>query len=188
MDNQQQGYFPSQEQQAMLDPSPPGAHFPTITAKEEASFLELSPDALVIVDREGMIVLVNEPAATLFGYSLEELVDQPLEVLLPERFHAAHATHRAEYIMAPHRRPMGVGLDLRGKRKDGSEFPVDISLRPVFIGQRLHIMGAIRDMSTQHRLERERIQQAEHLSLQSTLLNLAHDAILVRDPISRIIF
>lgn len=132
MDNQQQGYFPSQEQQAMLDPSPPGAHFPTITAKEEASFLELSPDALVIVDREGMIVLVNEPAATLFGYSLEELVDQPLEVLLPERFHAAHATHRAEYIMAPHRRPMGVGLDLRGKRKDGSEFPVDIQLAACF--------------------------------------------------------
>lgn len=160
---------------------------PTITLAEGRMHLALSPDAAVMIDSLGRIVLVNEQAATLFGYGPHELHGQPLEVLLPERFHTVHVTHRRTYVTTPLRRPMGVGLDLVGRRKDGSEFLIDISLRPILLDQALHVIGAIRDVTAQRLLERERVRQAERLVLQSTLINLAHDAILVRDPISRVL-
>lgn len=163
------------------------ALLPPITMAEVTTLLNFSPDALVLIDSVGTIVLVNEQAATLFGYRREELKSRSLEVLLPERFHAAHVAHQKSYVSTPRPRPMGAGLDLMGRRKDGSEFPVDISLRPVLLEQALHVVGAIRDVTTQRLLERERVRLAEHLVLQSTLINLAHDAILVRDPISRVL-
>ncbi len=191
MDQQQASHFPGQEQQAASSSTETDVSFssilPAITTREERNFLELSPDALVIVDQQGTIVLVNELAEAMFGYSQEALAGQPLEILLPERARAAHVAHRARYTAAPCRRPMGAGLNLVGKRKDGSEFPVDISLRPLLVDQTLHVVSAIRDISTQRRLERERAQQAERLSRQNTLINMAHDAILMRDPIGRIL-
>src|SRR5579885_1365813 len=125
MDQQHVGNFPVQEPQNAGSATAPDASspLPTITAKEERGFLELSPDALVIDDQQGTILLVNELAAALFGYRQEELAGQQLEVLLPGRFRASHVAHRARYVTAPRRRPMGAGLDLVGKRKDGSEFP-----------------------------------------------------------------
>jgi PAS domain S-box-containing protein len=160
---------------------------PTITMAEGRTHLDLSPDAAVLIDSAGTIVLVNEGAATLFGYDQDDLCGHSLEVLLPERFHTAHVAHRRTYVSTPLRRPMGVGLDLVGRRKDGSEFPVDISLRPVLLDQALHVIGAVRDVTIQRLLERERVRLAERLVLQSTLINLAHDAILVCDPISRVL-
>lgn len=172
---------PLQDEQATA------AALPTITMAEGKLLLDLSPDATIIIDSLGSIVLVNAAAATLFGYDPHELNGQPLEVLLPERFHTAHVMHRHSYVTTPLRRPMGAGLDLVGRRKDGSEFPVDISLRPVLLDQALHVIGAIRDVTAQRLLERERVQLAERLIQQSTLINLAYDAILVRDPISRVL-
>src|SRR6266567_8921053 len=163
------------------------ALLPTITMAEVATLLDFSPDALVLIDAAGTIVLVNEQAATLFGYARSELQSQSLEVLLPERFHTAHVAHQRTYVTTPLRRPMGAGLDLVGQRRDGSEFPVDISLRPILLDQALHVISAIRDVTAQRLLERERVRLAERLILQSTLINLAHDAILVRDPISRVL-
>ena len=158
-----------------------------ITVTEVTTLLHFSPDALVFIDAVGTIVLVNEQAATLFGYARSELQSQSLEVLLPERFHVAHVAHRKKYVSTPRPRPMGAGLDLVGQRRDGSEFPVDISLRPVLLDQALHVIGAIRDVTAQRSLERERVRLAERLVLQNTLINLAHDAVLVRDPISRVL-
>jgi PAS domain S-box-containing protein len=192
MSNEQDERSSNLEQQAIAetplqDERATASALPTITMAEGRTHLDLSPDAAVIIDSRGRIVLVNEQAATLFGYGPQELNGQPLEVLLPERFHTAHVAHRRTYVTAPLRRPMGVGLDLVGRRKDGSEFPVDISLRPILLDQALHVIGAIRDVTAQRLLERERVRLAEHLALQSTLINLAHDAILVRDPISRVL-
>jgi PAS domain S-box-containing protein len=109
-------------------------------------------------------------------------------VLLPEHLHAMHVAHRQHYFAAPRTRSMGAELQLYGRRKDGTEFPVDISLRPVLLGDEPLAIGAIRDMSAQRRAERERTQQAEHLRLQAELIDLAHDAIFIRDSVSRVIF
>ena len=150
------------------------------------SLLDFSPDSLLVIDATGTIVLLNAQLEMLFGYDQRELLGQSLEVLLPERLRAAHVAQRLHYLSAPRARPMGIGLNLVGRRKDGNEFPVDISLRPLLIGQVLHVMGAIRDMTVQRQAEQERVQLMERLQRQDQLLNLSHDAILVRDPQSRI--
>ena len=178
---------PPRAETPLQDERATASALPTITMAKGRTHLDLSPDAAVMIDSLGRLVLVNEQAATLFGYGQDELNGQPLEVLLPERFHTAHVAHRRRYVTTPLRRPMGVGLDLVGRRKDGSEFPVDISLRPILLEQTLHVIGAIRDVTAQRLLERERVRLAERLVLQSTLINLAHDAILVHDPISRVL-
>ena len=150
--------------------------------------LDISPDALLIVNGEGIIVMANEQAAELFGYRREELQQQRLEMLLPERLHALHVAPWKEYFAMPRTRAMGAELQLWGQHKDGTEFPVDISVRPVLLGDELLTIGAIRDMSAQRRAEGERAQQAEHLRLQAELIDLSHDAILLRDSVSRVIF
>ena len=159
-----------------------------VTSKELVHLLDISPDALLIVDREGTIVMANEQAAALFGYRREELQQQRLEILLPERLHAMHVAHRQHYFATPRTRSMGAELQLLGQHKDGTEFPVDISLRPVLLGDELLAIGAIRDMSAQRRTELERAQQADHLQLPAELIDLAHDAIFIRDSVSRVIF
>jgi len=148
----------------------------------------VSPDALVVTDQAGSIVMLNEQAAALFGYDQEELQGKLLESLMPERFRAAHIGHRERFFAAPRRRPMGLGLQLFGRGKDGSEFPVDISLRPLLLDDRPLTIAAIRDVTEQRRAERERLQQLEQIRLQAELINQAHDAIIVRDPISRILY
>src|SRR6266568_6553977 len=158
-----------------------------ISSTNVLPFLDISPDALVIVNPAGTIVMVNRQTETVFGYARTELLGQQLELLLPERFHEVHTAHRNQYFSAPRTRPMGVGLQLVGRRKDGTEFPVEISLNPLLLDDVLHVIGAVRDMTAQRIAERERLQQLEQIRLQAELINLAHDAILVRDPVSRVI-
>jgi PAS domain S-box-containing protein len=123
------------------------------------NWLDVSPDALVVVNQVGQITLVNSMVETLFGYSHEELIGQSLEALLPERFHAIHSLHRERYVASPRTRPMGAGLELYGRRKDGTEVPVDISLSPLLVDGLLYVLGAIRDIT-----ERRRLQEREHIA------------------------
>ena len=109
--------------------------------------LDAAPDAGVIVDLQGRIVLVNAETERLFGYSRAELVGQPIETLVPERFRTAHADRRAEYSAAPKRRGMGVGLNLFARRKDGTEIPVEISLAPIESPEGTLVSASIRDMT-----------------------------------------
>lgn len=169
-------------------PQTPPFSLPTrITAAGFIEFLNISPDALLLINQAGKVVMVNKQTEALFDYSCEELVGQPLELLLPERFREVHTSHRAHYFSAPDTRPMGVGLPLFGRRKDGTEVPVDIGLRPLLLDDVPHVLGAIRDMTAQHVAEQVRLQHIQHIRLQTELINLARDAILVLDPISRVL-
>jgi PAS domain S-box-containing protein len=168
--------------------TPPSSTHVHVTSRELIQLMGISPDALIIVGQAGNIVMVNEQAAALFGYRPEELHDQLLEMLLPDHLHKVHIAHREDYFAEPRTRAMGAGLQLFGQHKNGTEFPVDISLRPVLLDDKPLVIGAIRDMSEQRRAELERTRQAEQIRLQAELIELAHDAILIRDSLSRVIF
>ncbi len=133
--------------------------------------LESAPDAMVVIDQTGTIVLVNAQTLTVFGYERDELVGQPVEILVPASLHAVHRNHRREYVLEPHLRSMGSGLDLRARRKDGTEFPVEISLAPLETAGRLLISAAVRDVSNKRREER----------LFRGLLEAAPDAMVIVD-------
>ncbi len=109
--------------------------------------LEAAPDAMVIVGRDGCIELVNGQTELLFGYNRDELIGQPVEILVPERYRAAHPGRRNGYFEDPKARPMGAGLELHALRKDGTEFPAEISLSPMQTPEGTLVTAAIRDIS-----------------------------------------
>ncbi len=123
--------------------------------------LESAPDAIVISDASGRVVFASRQACALFGYESADLLDRPIEVLLPERLRSTHLTRRAQFAAAPRVRLMGVGLDLHARRKDGSEFPVEISLSPIRDGERILVTAAIRDVTERKHIEDELIRARE---------------------------
>ncbi|MFI9150391.1 PAS domain S-box protein [Streptomyces sp. NPDC053367] len=135
--------------------------------------LEAAPDAMVIVDDTGVIRLVNAQTEALFGYRREELLGNPVELLVPGRFRAHHTEHRDGYAHNQQVRPMGAGLDLYGLRKDGTEFPVEISLSPLETTDGLLVSAAVRDVS-------ERKAAEERINELAALVESSQDAILAK--------
>lgn len=127
------------------------------------TYLETSPDGIVIVGADGEIRRVNEQIESLFGYERDELVGEPVEVLIPERVREAHVGFREQYVEAPERRPMGANLELSAQRRDGSEFPVDISLSPVYINTDLEVIASVRD-ATQRRQREETLAELTRIN------------------------
>jgi len=122
--------------------------------------LEAAPDAIIEVDREGRILLLNLVTEKLFGYSREEMLGQSVEMLVPDALRGGHAQHRANYWDHPVTRPMGIGLALHGRRKDGSAIPVEISLSPVKSEDGFRVTAVIRDISERRQTE-ERLRQMQ---------------------------
>ncbi len=155
----------------------------TITFQSDARYrglLEAAPDAMVISDTQGRIILINAETERLFNYRRGELIGQPVEILVPERFREKHPRQRQGYTARPHTRTMDGGLELRGLRKDGSEFPAEIALSPLKTPEGVLMTAAIRDISV-----RKQAQDALRLSeerLRMVVSNAKDYAILMLDP------
>ncbi len=137
---------------------------------------ESSPDAVLVTDHTGLILRANAQTESLFGYARHELIRQPVELLIPERFHSVHPKHRSAYSSQPRVRAMGAGLELFGRRKDGTEIPVDIMLSPLQIAGDQLVLAVVRDVS-QKRLAEQALRRSE-LQFRS-LFEFSPDAIVV---------
>ena len=148
-----------------------------------SDLLESVPDAVVGVDHEGRIAFVNVQTEQLFGYTRSEMLGQPVELLLPDHLKGVHAGHREVYHANPTTRPMGVGLNLLARRKDGSEFPVEISLSPLETPTGIQVVSAIRDVTHRRKIESE---QQRLLDVAERACGQAEAALQVRAQAERL--
>jgi PAS domain S-box-containing protein len=156
--------------------------FGSLLASRFDAFFDAAPDAMIVVDGGGTIVLANALAESLFGYTRDELIGGSIELLVPMRLRGTHSHHRDQYARDPHPRPIHAGLDLFGRRKDGAEFPAEISLSPLETDRGLLVISAVRDVTDRRRLEDDIRRQSRMKS--EFLANMSHE---LRTPLNSIV-
>ncbi len=147
------------------------------------SAVDAAPDGIIVVDETGTMLFVNPMTERLFEYDRDELVGTSVDLLLPEPLRAGHAARRAAYVEHPLTRPMGVGLELRGRRRSGNEFPVEISLSPVRSGERTLVIAIVRDITDRRSADEELAQARADLALVDDRERIArdlHDTVIQR--------
>jgi PAS domain S-box-containing protein len=177
---------PSRRHNERRGPAKPEDRFGEFLNAAPDALLESAPDAMVVIDPKGRILLVNAQTEKLFGYEREELVGSPIETLVPDRFRDRHPEHRQSYSSEPKTRPMGMGLDLFGRRKDGREFAAEISLSPIVTDAGTLVTAAIRDVTERKRdmeTQNRRMEEANRLKSEF-LANMSHE---LRTPLNAII-
>ena len=162
-----------------MDPSP--ASIEALQEQRFSRFLEAAPDAVVIVDQDGKIVRVNGQAERMFGHGRDELMGQEVEILMPERFRDSHRGQLTAFVAHPSTRPMGPALELWGLRKDGSEFPVEISLSPIPDREGILVASIVRDVTGRRQMEQE-LRNADRMK-DEFLATLGHE---LRNPLAPI--
>ncbi|MBS1856272.1 MAG: PAS domain S-box protein [Acidobacteria bacterium] len=178
MDTQPRAGLSAEGQATLADLAAIAMREITSHAAGEARFralMESASQGILAVNRAGEIELVNRKAEELFGYSREEMLGQPLEMLLPESLRDAHVGHRDGYFARPHPRPMGIGMELSGRRKNGQEFPVEISLNSVQVGGRQLAISFITDISARVQMEQQLRQSQKMEAIGQLAGGVAHD-------------
>src|SRR5260370_16471396 len=145
------------------------------TEKLLVALLESASQAIISIDRTGRIVLANRRAAEMFGYTGTELLGARIEILLPESKRATHGRQRDDYFQRPRARPMGIGLDLSGRRKDGAEFPVEVSLSTVETDEGTFGIAFVSDISVRKTLEEQLVHAQKMEAVGRLAAGLAHD-------------
>jgi PAS domain S-box-containing protein len=145
--------------------------------------VDAAPDGVIVCDQRGQIVLVNAEVERMFGYQRNELFGQTIDMLVPDAVRDKHGQHVAGYTAAPRPRPMGIGMDLAGRRKDGSEIPIEISLSPIRTSRGLLVTAGIRDVTDRRKLERETRRATSYLV---SAVDSVHDAFALFDERDRL--
>lgn len=149
-------------------------YIPEIAEERFVKILEAIPDATVIINKEGDIIFINSQTVNLFGFERKELVGQKVEILIPEPYRKRHPEHRIHYFQSPKIRPMGIGMELFGQRKNGEVFPVEISLSPLDTKDNTITLATIRDITERKRFE----QTLKEKNMELETANLAKDRFL----------
>ena len=153
----------------------PGPQGPAGAISPQYAVLEASPNAVIAVDAQGTITYANPQVEATFGYAVGELLGRPVESLLPERVGERHVAHREVFLAHPNARPMGIGLDLAGRRRDGTEFPVEISLSPVQTGDGLQVFATVVDIAARKAAQDQLLQNQKLESIGRLAGGIAHD-------------
>jgi PAS domain S-box-containing protein len=164
-----------------------GGHDFQLSIQQHDKLLQSLPNGLILISKKGKIVHINVQMENMFGYRKEELHEKDIEVLMPERFRARHRRHVTDYVVNPHTRPMGSGIELFGLKKDGTEFPIDISLSYLTMDDDIFPLAVVRDITEQKNIEHKIALNYQIQKTISSVLKISLEPISLEEQLSHVL-